>query len=150
MLRFWGVGFGGVGTDNLQIKITYMRQLTAVLFVFVLSAGANSLRAQSSLKNTAWKFYVDALHDTLTMHIGVDTSFSTSSMGDLIVRSTYKTVGDTIKIKDVDGQYPCMDGEGVYRYVVDGDNLTFVLVVDPCYNRSGALVDTKFKKTSVK
>jgi hypothetical protein len=150
MLRFWGVGFGGVGTDNLQIKITYMRQLTAVLFVFVLSAGANSLRAQSSLKNTAWKFYVDALHDTLTMHIGVDTSFSTSSTGDLIVRSTYKTVGDTIKIKDVDGQYPCMDGEGVYRYVVDGDSLTFVLVVDPCSNRSGALVDTKFKKTVAK
>jgi hypothetical protein len=102
------------------------------------------------LKNTAWKFYVDALHDTLTMHIGVDTSFSSSSSGDIIVRSTYKTVGDTIKIKDVDGQYPCMDGEGVYRYVVDGDTLTFLLVADPCYNRSGALVDNKFKRAAGK
>ncbi len=93
---------------------------------------------------------MDALHDTLTMHIGVDTSFSSSSSGDIIVRSTYKTAGDTIRIKDVDGQYPCTDGEGVYKYVVDGDTLTFLLVADPCYNRSGALVDTKFKRTTVK
>jgi hypothetical protein len=127
-----------------------MRHLTAVLFVFVLSAGTNTLRAQSSLKNTAWKFYVDALHDTLVMHIGVDTNTTTSSTGDLVVRSTYKTVGDTIKIKDVDGQYPCMDGEGVYKYVVDGDILTFVLVTDPCTNRSGALADTKFMRTTAK
>jgi hypothetical protein len=127
-----------------------MRHLTAVLFVFVLSAGTNTLRAQSSLKNTAWKFYVDALHDTLVMHIGVDTNTTTSSTGDLVVRSTYKTVGDTIRIKDVDGQYPCMDGEGVYKYVVDRDILTFVLVTDPCTNRSGALVDTKFMRTTAK
>ena len=127
-----------------------MRHLPVVLFVFVLAAGSTTVRAQTSLKNTAWKFYVDALHDTLTMHIGVDTSFSTSSAGEIIVRSTYKTVGDTIRIKDVDGQYPCMDGEGVYKFVVDGDVLTFLLVADPCYNRSGALVDTKFKRTVVK
>ncbi len=127
-----------------------MRHLPVVLFVFLLAAGSTTARAQTSLKNTAWKFYVDALHDTLTMHIGVDTSFSTSSAGDMIVRSTYKTVGDTIKIKDVDGQYPCMDGEGVYKFVVDGDVLTFLLMADPCYNRSGALVDTKFKRTVVK
>jgi hypothetical protein len=127
-----------------------MRHLTAVLFVFVLSAGTNTLRAQSSLKNTAWKFYVDALHDTLVMHFAVDTSTVSSSTGDLVVRSTYKTVGDTVKIKDVDGQYPCMDGEGVYKYVVDGDTLTFVLATDPCSNRSGALVETKFMRTTVK
>jgi hypothetical protein len=127
-----------------------MRHLTAVLFVFVLSAGTNNLHAQSALKNTAWKFYVDALHDTLVMRIGVDTNTTTSSTGDLVVRSTYKTVGDTIKIKDVDGQYPCMDGEGVYKYVVDGDILSFVLVTDPCTNRSGALVDTKFMRTTAK
>jgi hypothetical protein len=127
-----------------------MRHLTAVLFVFVLSAGTNTLRAQSALKNTAWKFYVDALHDTLVMHIGVDTNTTTSSTGDLVVRSTYKTAGDTIKIKDVDGQYPCMDGEGVYKYAVDGDILSFVLVTDPCTNRSGALVDTKFMRTTAK
>ena len=126
-----------------------MRHLPVVLFIFMLAAGSTTVRAQTSLKNTAWKFYVDALHDTLTMHFGVDTSFCSSTTGDIIVRSTYKTVGDTVKMKDVDGQYPCMDGEGVYKFVVDGDVMTFLLVADPCMNRSGALVDTKFKRTTV-
>jgi hypothetical protein len=139
-----------MGFHYLWTNTHFMRHLPVVLFVFVLAAGSTTVRAQTSLKNTAWKFYVDALHDTLTMHIGVDTSFSTSSTGDIIVRSTYKTVGDTIRIKDVDGQYPCMDGEGVYKFVVDGDLLTFLLVADPCNNRSGALVDTKFKRAVLK
>jgi hypothetical protein len=136
-----------MGFHYLWTNTHFMRHLPVVLFVFALAAGSTTVRAQTSLKNTAWKFYVDALHDTLTMHIGVDTSFSTSSAGEIIVRSTYKTVADTIRIKDVDGQYPCIDGEGVYKFVVDGDVLTFLLVADPCYNRSGALVDTKFKRT---
>ena len=127
----------------------FMRHLPVVLFIFMLAAGSTTVRAQTSLKNTAWKFYVDALHDTLTMHFGADTSFCSSTTGDIIVRSKYKTVGDTVKMKDVDGQYPCMDGEGVYKFVVDGDVMTFLLVADPCMNRSGALVDTKFKRTTV-
>jgi hypothetical protein len=139
-----------MGFHYLWTNTHFMRHLPVALFIFVLAAGSTTVRAQTSLKNTAWKFYVDALHDTLTMHIGVDTSFSTSSAGEIIVRSTYKTVGDTIRIKDVDGQYPCMDGEGVYKFVVDGEVLTFLLVADPCYNRSGALADTKFKRTSIK
>jgi hypothetical protein len=122
-----------------------MRKSTVVLLVALLCAGAGRLSAQS-LQNTAWKFYVEALHDTLTMHIGVDTSFSTSSSGDLIVRGTYQVDKDTIRIKDIDGQYPCVDGEGVYRYTVDGDLMTFHLVSDPCENRSEALRDCRFLK----
>jgi hypothetical protein len=84
------------------------------------------------------------------MHMGVDTSFSTSSSGDLIVRSNYKVVGDTIKLKDIDGQYPCMEGEGVYRYIIDGDSMTFSLITDPCENRSEALKECKFIKSAGK
>jgi hypothetical protein len=138
-----------MGFHYLWTNTHFMRHLPVVLLIFVLAAGSTTASAQTSLKNTAWKFYVDALHDTLTMHYGADTSFCTSSTGDMIVRSTYKTVGDTVKMKDVDGQYPCMDGEGVYKFVVDGDVLTLLLVTDPCTNRSGALVDTKFKRTTV-
>jgi hypothetical protein len=123
-----------------------MRKSTLVLLVFFLCAGSNRLSAQS-LENTAWKFYVEALHDTLTMHIGVDTSFSTSSSGDLIVRGTYQVVKDTIKIKDIDGQYPCTDGEGVYRYSLDGDYMTFHLVSDPCENRSEVLKECRFERS---
>ena len=126
-----------------------MRQLAAVLCIFFLSTGANELRAQS-LHHTNWKFYVESLHDTLTMHIGADTSFSTSSSGEIIVRSLFTIVSDTIKIRDIDGEYPCMDGEGVYKYVVSGDYLSFLLVADPCSNRSEALKDTRFRKTESK
>lgn len=82
------------------------------------------------------------------MHIGVDTSFSTSSSGDLIVRGTYRVVNDTIRLKDIDGQYPCLEGEGVYRYTVDGDLLTFHLVSDPCESRSEAIKDCRFFRAS--
>ena|ERR1700744_907927 len=122
-----------------------MRKTALVLLAFFLFAGVSRLSAQS-LQNTAWKFYVEALHDTLTMHIGIDTSFSTSSSGDLIVRSNCKVVGDTIKLKDIDGQYPCMEGEGVYRYIINGDFMTFSLITDPCENRSEALKECRFQK----
>jgi len=126
-----------------------MRKTTLVLLALSFFAGISRLSAQS-LQNTAWKFYVEALHDTLTMHIGVDTNFTTSSSGDLIVRSNCKVVGDTIKLKDIDGQYPCMEGEGVYRYVIKGDYMTFSLVSDPCENRSGALKECRFLKAAGK
>jgi hypothetical protein len=84
------------------------------------------------------------------MHMGVDTSFSTSSAGEMIVRSRYQVVKDTIKIKDIDGQYPCLDGEGVYRYAMEGDYMTFHLVSDPCENRSEALKEVRFLKAAGK
>jgi len=122
-----------------------MRSFVVAFFVLILSAAASRLQAQS-LTNTAWKFYVEPLHDTLTMHIGADTSFSTSSSGELIVRSLWKQVKDTVKINDVDGAYPCTAGEGVYRVSIDGDYLLFTMVMDPCNQRADALNGVKFKK----
>jgi hypothetical protein len=125
-----------------------MRLFVALLFVLFVSAGVNRVHAQSSsLTNTAWKFYVEPLHDTLTMHISADSSWCTSTSGELIVRSVCKQVKDTVKINDVDGMYPCTAGEGVYRVTIDGDNLVFLLVVDPCNQRSDALVGTKFLRS---
>ena len=126
-----------------------MYKLVAVVFVVLLSAGASRLQAQS-LKNTAWKFYVEPLHDTLTMHIGSDTSYCSSSSGEMVVQSLYKVAKDTIKLRDIGGEYNCPDGEGIYRYTVEGDLLKFFLITDPCPNRSSALVDVKFKKTAAK
>ena len=58
--------------------------------------------------------------------------------------------GDTIKLKDIDGEYPCMDGEGTYRYKIEGDYMSFILIGDPCPNRSNALQETKFKRAEMK
>jgi len=120
-----------------------MRQFAIAILVLFLSTGTNRLQAQS-LANTAWKFYVEPLHDTLTMHIGADTSFSTSSSGEMIVRSLWKQVKDTVKINDLDGMYPCTAGEGIYRVSIDGDYLNFVMVSDPCNQRADALNGVKF------
>ena len=124
-----------------------MRPFAIAILVFFFTAGVNRLPAQS-LANTAWKFYVEPLHDTLTMHIGADTSFSTSSSGEMIVRSLWKQVKDTVKINDLDGMYPCTAGEGIYRVSIEGDYLTFVMVTDPCNQRADAINGVKFLRTA--
>jgi hypothetical protein len=100
-----------------------MYKFAALCFIIFFAGGAGRLQAQSqsqSLKGTSWKFYVEALHDTLTMHVGADTSYTTSSSGDLIVRSVSSLRSDTLRLRDVSGEYYCPDGEGVYRIAVEG------------------------------
>jgi len=126
-----------------------MRNLVAIAAFLFVSAFANQGHAQS-LKNTAWKFYVEPLHDTLIFHIGVDSSYTTNSTGETLIRSLCKVEKDTIKIKDVDGQYYCPDGEGVYRWTVEGDVLSLFMVTDPCTDRAGVLNGMKCKKTEGK
>jgi hypothetical protein len=126
-----------------------MYKLAAVFFFVFVMAGASRLQAQLTLKGTAWKFYVDALHDTLTMHIGAaDTSYTATSAGEVVIRSVSKLQNDTLRIKDFDGEYYCPDGEGVYRISIEGDYMSFFLISDPCTNRSDALNGMKFRKTT--
>ncbi len=130
-----------------------MRTLAVILTFVFLSAVTNRLQAQSSvssLQNTNWKWYLEALHDTLTMHIGTDTSWTTSSVGEVIVKSTCKMDKDTLRIKDVSGMYVCQEGEGVYKLTVDGDYLGFSLITDPCPNRADALSGIKMKRAASK
>ena len=120
----------------------------AFFVIVLLSTGFISVRSQTpppvSLKNTVWKFYVQGLNDSLTMHFDADTSWSASSSGEMIVRSLWKEAKDTLRINDIDGTYPCHDGEGVYRYAIDGDTMTWTMLSDPCADRAGALNSLKF------
>ena len=127
-----------------------MYKLAAIFFFVFLMAGASRLQAQAqpNLKGTAWKFYVESLHDTLTMHVGADSSYTTSSSGELIVKSVSKLQNDTLRFRDIDGEYYCPDGEGVYRVSIEGDYMTYFLISDPCTNRSEALNGIKFRKTT--
>lgn len=112
--------------------------------------GTSRLQAQlpATLRGTAWKFYVDALHDTLTMHIGAaDTSYTTTSAGDVVIQSISRLQSDTLRIRDIGGEYYCPDGEGVYRISIEGDYMNFVLISDPCNNRGDALNGIKMRKT---
>lgn len=125
-----------------------MYKLAAIFFFVFVVAGTSRLQAQPTLKGTAWKFYVDGLHDTLTMHITADTSYTTTSAGEVVVRSVSKLQNDTLRIRDVGGEYYCPDGEGVYRITIEGDFMSFFLISDPCTNRSDALNGIKFRKTT--
>lgn len=115
-----------------------------IVFIVVLSTGTGVRAQTTSLKNTEWKFYVEGLNDTLIYHFDADTSWAASSSGEKVVRSLWKESKDTLRINDLDGTYPCHDGEGVYRYVVEGDVMTWVLLSDPCSNRAETLSTVKF------
>jgi hypothetical protein len=109
-----------------------------LLVLFALILGAFRGNAQS-LHNTAWKMYVAGLSDTLTLHIGSDTSFVTISAGDVVIRSLCHVAGDTLTMKDFDGQYMCQDGTGVYQYTVKDDKLVLKMVTDPCNDRATSI-----------
>ena len=126
-----------------------MRNLVAIAAVLFLSVSANRVDAQT-LTNTVWKFYVEPLHDSMVFHIGTDSSFTTTSTGETVIRSFCKVEKDTLKIKDIDGQYFCPDGEGVYRWTVEGDVLSLFMVTDPCNDRAGVLNGIKCKKAAGK
>ena len=127
-----------------------MYKTAAILFFVFVMAGASRLRAQQpNLKGTAWKFYVEALHDTLTLHIGVaDTNYTTTSAGEVVVRSVSKIQHDTLRTRDFDGEYYCPDGEGVYRFSIEGDYMSYFLISDPCTNRANALDGAKFRRAT--
>jgi hypothetical protein len=112
-----------------------MKKLLLLAFIF-FTMGAIKLNAQS-LANTAWKgFFADPINDTLTLHFQKDTFYVTNTNGDMLVRSVLKISKDTMTVTDFDGQYMCPQSDGVYKYIIAGDNLNFVLVADPCDGRN--------------
>jgi hypothetical protein len=107
-----------------------------LLTVLFFAMSSSVIHAQS-ITNTVWKgFFGDPINDTLTLHFQKDTFFVTNAAGDMVVRSVLKVSKDTMTITDVDGQYMCPQSDGVYRYVIAGDNLNFVLVTDACEGRN--------------
>jgi len=117
-----------------------------MLALIIFITGTMGLRAQS-LKNTNWKLYIDELHDTITLHIQTDSSYVTQgSNGTVVVRSVWKTVKDSVTMRDVDGQYACPGEAGVYTYAIKEGTLTFFVVGDPCEGRRNSLNGAKWIK----
>jgi hypothetical protein len=115
--------------------------LTGILCIL----GIFETQAQT-LTNTAWKGYFgDPINDTLTIHYLKDTFYVTNRAGDMLVRSTLKISKDTMSITDFDGQYMCPQSDGVYKYSISGDNLSFTLVSDACDGRN-AIANIKWTR----
>jgi hypothetical protein len=123
-------------------NINYMRKISYLL-VFLLLTSVAGLHAQS-LKGTSWKLYVDELHDTLTFHVGADTSYTTDGSGEVVARCLSKISRDTLTLRDIDGKYACPGEDGVYTYVFLADGLTLNMVSDPCTNRSNSINGVKW------
>lgn len=118
-----------------------MRKILFLFFVALVAAVG--VKAQA-LKGTSWKLYIDELHDTLTFHIGADTSYTTDGNGEVVVRCLSRISKDTITLRDIDGKYVCPNEAGVYTYVFLADGLTLNMVNDPCDNRSNAINGAKW------
>ena len=108
-----------------------------LLSLFFFAICTVKLHAQT-LINTSWNGYFgDPINDTLTLHYQKDTSYVSNRNGDVVVRSLLKISKDTMTINDYDGMYMCPQNEGVYKYSISGDNLSFTLVSDACEGRNG-------------
>ena len=124
-----------------------MKKIILLAALFCFPCMLSHLYAQS-IQNTNWKaFIADPLNDTLTIHIRTDSSFVTNSKGDVLVRSNYTIVSDTLTISDYGtGDYVCPDMKGSYKFVRSGDNLIFTLIDDPCEGRAQTLNGSKWIK----
>jgi hypothetical protein len=111
-----------------------MKKISFMACLLILGMGHSYAQ---SIANTAWKAYFDGVNDTLTLHVGKDSSYVTNSGGDVVVRSTVKVSGDTLAITDVEGQYACVGVTGTYKYSINAtDNLVMALVSDGCDGRA--------------
>lgn len=125
----------------------------STLALSLLLCGLFSIRAQaqidtSAMKNTTWKAYIDQLNDSITLHILNDSSFVSTSNGDVVVRSLCKFSGDTLMFSDYDGQYACTGMTGKYKAAFNNDIMTTILVEDPCEGRAGSINNLKWRKSS--
>lgn len=124
--------------------------LTIVLAATLISTRINAQSQTPSLQNSNWKLFIPDLNDSLTLHIKTDSSFVTTSAGDVVVRSVCKVSADTLFLTDYDGQYACPNQTGKYLISVsdDANALTLTLIDDPCDSRVSAINKIKWTRAA--
>ena len=128
-----------------------MKKIILSVGLFLLASSVFHLRAQS-IDNKNWKAYLaEPFNDSLTFHIKADSSFVTTSNGEVLVQNSCKITGDILTITDYSTtQYSCPDATGKYKIDLskDGNSLTFTLIEDPCEGRAQSLNGLKWVKAS--
>lgn len=125
--------------------------LLALTLVFgFLSCQVHAQSATASLKNTNWKLFIPDLNDSVELHIKTDSSYATTSTGDVVVRSVCKISGDTLSLIDYDGQYACPNATGKYKINLSDDatTLTLTLIDDPCDGRVNSINKLKWTRAA--
>jgi len=118
--------------------------LPALLFLMIAQ-----LHAQS-INNKNWKaFFGEPFNDTLTLHLHGDSSFVTTSTGEVLVQTKCVITGDTLTLSDYStGEYSCPGITGTYKFNLKGENFTATLIEDACEGRARALDGVKWTKAS--
>ena len=128
-----------------------MKKIILTAGLFLLASTVFHLQAQS-IDNKNWKAYLaQPFNDTLTFHIKADSSFVTTSTGEVLVQTSVKISGDILTLADYSTtQYSCPDATGKYKISLskDGNSLTLTLIEDSCEGRAGALNGLTWIKAS--
>ena len=126
-----------------------MKKIILSVGLFLLVSAAFHLNAQS-IDNKNWKAYLgQPFNDSLTFHIKADSSYVTTSTGELLVQTSVKITGDILTLADYSTtQYSCPDATGKYKVELskDGNSFTLTLVEDACEGRAQALNGLKWVK----
>ena len=119
-----------------------MKKIILSVGLFLLASATSYLQAQS-INNKNWKAYLaEPFNDTLTIHIQSDSSFVTTSSGEVLVQTRCTITGDIFTLADYSStQYSCPDVTGKYKINLskDGNSVTFTLIEDSCEGRAQAL-----------
>jgi len=122
-----------------------MKKMFLLAAVFSISLVTSHLCAQS-INNRNWKaYFADPINDTLTLHVHSDSSFVTTSRGDVMLRTNCIVNRDTLTLSDYgDSEHSCPDAKGKYKINLSGTTLTLSLIDDPCDGRAHAIDGVKW------
>ena len=118
-----------------------------ILLPALLLLALAQLHAQS-INNKNWKaFFGEPFNDTLIFHVRGDSSFVTTSNGDVLVQTKCVITGDTFTLSDYStGDFSCPGMTGKYKIDLKGDNFTATLIEDACDGRARALDGVRWTK----
>ena len=110
-----------------------------IIFLMFVFAAFN---AHAQLANTKWKTTLKIDEEVPTLFdFGKDTlKLTRSANGAGIENMTYTISDSTLTLKKTEGQSDCdNDVVGKYTFSIKGDQLSFKLLSDACYDRSSVL-----------
>jgi hypothetical protein len=126
-----------------------MKKIILSVGLFLVASAVFHVQAQS-INNKNWKaYFAQPFNDTLTFHLQSDSSYVTTSTGEVLVQINCKINGDILTLTDYSTtQYSCPDATGKYKITMGTDSFTLTLIEDPCEGRAQALNGLKWIKAS--
>lgn len=118
-----------------------------VFTVFIIICFCQAARAQFA--NTNWTGTITAGGSTINIlwNLAADTSFFYNNDDNTLLDvSVYKVQDSTLSLKKVSGLSSCDEEEGIYKFVLNGNDLMLYLSKDSCTDRSEALDKSIFTK----